>query len=148
MAFLNSLDISGSALTAERLRMDIISENISNAQTTRTESGGPYKRKMVVFQPADEGGSFKDALDSRISGESAAAKGVKVTGIVEDDTPSTPVYDPENPDADESGYVQMPNVNIVKETIDMMSATRAYRANLTVLNAVKNMASKALEVGK
>lgn len=148
MAFLNSLDISGSALTAERLRMDIISENIANAQTTRTASGGPYKRKMVVFQPADGGQSFKDTLDSELAGDSSSAKGVKVTGIVEDKTPSTPVYDPDSPDADSSGYVQMPNVNVVKETVDMMSATRAYSANITVLNAVKSMASKALEIGK
>lgn len=148
MAFLNSLDISGSALTAGRLRMDIISENIANAETTRTSSGGPYKRKMVVYQSADDSPTFKDTLESQLSGESSSTKGVKVAGIVEDQTPSTPVYDPDNPDADSSGYVQMPNVNIVKETVDMMSATRAYSANITVLNAVKNMASKALEIGK
>lgn len=148
MAFLNSLDISGSALTAERLRMDIISENIANAETTRTSSGGPYKRKMVMYQSADGTPSFKDTLDNELSGGSSSSKGVKVTGIVEDKTPSTPVYDPENPDADSTGYVQEPNVNVVKETVDMMAATRAYSANLTVLNAVKSMASKALEIGK
>lgn len=148
MAFLNSLDISGSALTAERLRMDIISENIANAETTRTAGGGPYKRKMVVFQSADNNPTFKDTLQSELSGENPSAKGVKVAGIVEDQTQSTPVYDPNNPDADKNGYVQMPNVNMVKETVDMMAATRAYSANITSLNAVKNMASKALEIGK
>ena len=148
MAFLSSLDISGSALTASRLRMDIISENIANAETTRTASGGPYKRKMVVYQSADGSPTFKDTLNGELSGENASEKGVKVAGIIEDQTPSTPVYDPQNPDADNNGYVQMPNVNIVKETVDMMAVTRAYSANITALSAVKNMATKALEIGK
>jgi flagellar basal-body rod protein FlgC len=148
MAFLSSLDISGSALTASRLRMDVISENLANSSTTRTENGGPYKRKMVLYQSADGGQDFQSALQDRLEGSSAAQGGVKVVGIVEDQTPSTPVYDPSNPDADAQGYVQMPNVDPVKEILDMMTVTRAYGANISALDAVKNMASKALEIGK
>lgn len=148
MAFLSSLDISGSALTASRLRMDVISENLANSSTTRTENGGPYKRKMVLYQSADGGQDFQFALQDRLGGSSAAPGGVKVVGIVEDQTPSTPVYDPSNPDADAQGYVQMPNVDPVKEILDMMTVTRAYGANISALDAVKNMASKALEIGK
>lgn len=147
MAFLSSLDISGSGLTASRLRMDVISENIANADTTRTENGGPYRRKMVIYQAADNGSSFQDLLsDSMQSGSSF--KGVKVTGIVEDNSDFQKKYDPTNPDADKDGYVLMPNVDITKETLDMMSVTRAYDANLSAFNAVKSMASKALEMGK
>lgn len=149
MAFLSSLDISGSALTASRLRMDVVSENIANASTTRTENGGPYKRKIVVYQSADGNQSFENALKSRMEGVSDAVPGgVKVAGIVEDQTPSTPVYDPSNPDADAQGYVQKPNVDPVNEVLDMMSVTRAYSANISALSAMKNMASKALEIGK
>ncbi len=149
MAFLNSLSINGSALTASRLRMDVISENIANATTTRTENGGPYRRKMVVYEPAsNENGSFASMFQKNIDNQSSNAKGVKVTAIVEDQTPFTTKYDPTNPDANAQGYVLMPNVDPVTETLDMMSVTRAYDANLTALNAVKEMASKALEIGR
>lgn len=149
MAFLSSLDISGSALTASRLRMDVISENLANSSTTRTESGGPYRRKMVVYQTADGNQSFEDALQNQLEGVSSAVPGgVKVAGIVEDQTPFTSVYDPTNADADDQGYVQMPNVDPTEEIMDMMSVTRAYSANISALNAVKSMASKALEIGK
>ncbi|MFU0831618.1 MAG: Flagellar basal-body rod protein FlgC [Oscillospiraceae bacterium] len=149
MAFLSSLDISGSALTASRLRMDVISENIANATTTRTETGGPYRRKMVVYRSADsEKHSFGSILSNTLDSASKALGGVKVEGIVEDQTPFTTVYDPSHPDADANGYVQMPNVDITKETLDMMAVTRAYSANINAFNAVKNMASKALEIGK
>lgn len=149
MAFLNSLNINGSALTASRLRMDVISENIANASTTRTENGGPYRRKMVVYEPAsNENSSFASMFQKNIDNQSSSAKGVKVTAIVEDQTPFTTKYDPTNPDANAQGYVLMPNVDPVTETLDMMSVTRAYDANLTALNAVKEMASKALEIGR
>ena len=149
MAFLNSLDISGSALTASRLRMDLISENIANAETTRTDSGGPYRRKMAVYQCADGKNTFRSMLDGELSdGETAVPKGVKVTKIAEDQTPFKEEYDPSNPDANAQGYVEKPNVNMIKETVDMMAVTRAYSANLTALDAVKNMASRALEIGK
>ncbi|HEX3018397.1 MAG TPA: flagellar basal body rod protein FlgC [Caproicibacter sp.] len=149
MAFLNSLDISGSGLTASRLRMDLISENISNAETTHTDNGGPYRRKMAVYQCADDNSSFRSMLDSRLSSDSSSTlKGVKVTDIQEDQTPFSQEYDPTNPDANAQGYVQKPNVDLIKETTDMMAVTRAYSANLTAFDAVKNMAAKALEIGK
>ncbi|MEG2428968.1 MAG: flagellar basal body rod protein FlgC [Oscillospiraceae bacterium] len=145
MAFLSSLDIAGSALTATRLRMDVISENIANQNTTRTEKGGPYRRKMVVYEPRTDKGFdavFQNALNQ------GDPKGVRVTKIIEDETPFKPVYRPEHPDANEQGYVMLPNVDPIKETIDMMAATRAYDANITAFNAVKTMAAKGLEIGK
>lgn len=149
MAFLGSLDISGSALTAERLRMDVISENIANASTTRTENGGPYRRKVVVMEPAAQQTSFRRMFEDKLnnSGDNGLG-GVKVTKIAEDPSDFTPVYDPSNPDANAQGYVMMPNVDPIKETLDMMSSTRAYDANLTAFNAVKGMAAKALEMGR
>lgn len=149
MAFLNSMDISLSALTAQRLRLDVISENIANVQTTRTEGGGPYRRKTVVFQPIDNG--FRDALTGAMNDGTATAPvqgGVMVSQVAEDQTPFKIVYDPTNPDADAQGYVQMPNVDILKETVDAMSASRSYDANVTAFNTIKLMASKALEVGR
>lgn len=149
MAFLSSLDISGSALTAERLRMDVISENMANASTTRTEAGGPYRRKMVVFQSSETPqNTFRDMMEKRMNGAGQVGGGVKVTQIVEDPSELTPVYDPTNPDANAQGYVMMPNVDPIKETLDMMSATRSYDANLTAFNALKQMAAKALEMGR
>lgn len=144
MAFLNSLSISGSALTAQKFRMDVISQNIANADTTRTEEGGPYRRKMVVFTPKE--GDFGSALNS--ASKNLEGAGVQVTEVVEDSSALTPVYNPTHPDADANGYVMMPNVNTVKEMTDMISATRSYEANITVFNAVKQMAQKALDIGK
>lgn len=146
MAFLSSLNISASALTAESFRLDIISENIANATNTRTENGGPYRRKMVVLQAqGEEQSRFRRIFSDQLS---KAAQGVQVTQVAEDTSAFTPVYDPTHPDANAEGYVMMPNVDPVKETIDMMAATRAYEANLTAFNAVKNMATKALEMGR
>jgi flagellar basal-body rod protein FlgC len=147
MAFLNSLDISGSALTAERVRMDVISENIANATTTRTEEGGPYRRKMVVLESVGKK-SFQELMQDNINSMQQSKGGVKVTRIEEDQSEFNLVYDPTNPDADAQGYVKMPNVDQTKETLDMMSATTSYNANLTAFNAVKTMASKALEMGR
>lgn len=145
MAFLNSLNISGSALTATRLRMDVITENIANQSTTRTQNGTPYRRKMVVYRPI-ENNSFRSMFEQGLV--TTNAKGVKVSEIVEDKTDFKPVYNPEHPDADENGYVMMPNVDPIKETIDMMAATRAYDANITAFNAAKEMAARALEIGR
>lgn len=145
MAFLSSLNISGSALTATRLRMDIISENLTNQNTTRTADGTPYRRKMVIYEPIGNN-TFRSIFTSKT--RDVQARGVRVTQIVEDETDFTPVYNPEHPDANEEGYVMMPNVDPVKETIDMMAATRAYDANITAFNAVKEMASRALEIGR
>lgn len=147
MAFLSSLDISGSGLTASKLRMDVISENIANASTTKTQDGGPYRRKMVVYEPAEQT-SFRHMFEQKMNSSIGTQKGVKVTGIVEDPSEFTPVYDPTNVDANTEGYVMMPNVDPIKETLDLMSVTRAYDANLTAFNAVKGMATKALEMGR
>lgn len=148
MSFLSSFDISASGLTAERQRLDIAAENLSNTNTTRTESGGPYRRKMVVLQEVPST-SFRTKFNSLLNKSASAAKGgVKVTEIIEDQRDLNPVYDPDHPDADENGYVMMPNVDPVKETIDGMSATRSYEANITAFNAIKQMAQKALEIGK
>lgn len=146
MSFLNSFDISASGLTAQRQRLDIASENIANSQTTRTESGGTYRRKMVVLEEVPST-SFRTRFNSLLN-RTASKGGVKVTEIIEDQRDLNPVYNPDHPDADEDGYVMMPNVDLVKETTDAMSATRSYQANLTAFNAIKLMAQKALEVGK
>ncbi len=145
MSFLNSLDISGSALTAQKFRMDVISSNIANASTTRTEEGGLYRRKMVVFQSTEQPMSFSSIMNA-LSGSSTG--GVEVSAVVEDPDYFKAVYNPTHPDADADGYVMMPNINTVEEMIDMMSATRSYEAGITVFNAVKLMASKALEIGQ
>ena len=143
MSFLESLNISGSGLTAQRFRMDVISENIANIDTTRTENGGPYRRKMVVLSSEN---SFKNMMVKNLSDYELG--GVEVTEIVEDQSEFKLVYDPEHPDADEEGYLRMPNVDSLKETTDMMEAFRAYQANVTALNTTKQMAVKALEIGR
>ena len=148
MDFLNSLNISGSGLTAQKLRMDIISENIANADVTKTESGKPYTRKMVVLKSMEGKDDFKTFLDKASGSASVSAKGVQVDQIIEDSAPYVPVYDPTNPSADAKGYVMMPNVNTTQEMIDMLGASRAYEANVTAFNAAKSMALKALEIGK
>lgn len=144
MSFLQSLNISGSGLTAQKLRMDIISENIANIDSTRTETGGPYRRKMIVLSST---GDFKKMLVKNLN-ISEINLGVEVTDIVEDQSDFKLVYNPEHPDADENGYVSMPNVDSLKETVDMMEAYRAYQANITALNTTKQMAVKALEIGR
>lgn len=142
-----SFNVAASALTAQRLRMDVISANMANVDTTRAKmvdgKWQPYRRKMVVMQPNESFSSFlSQAMNERSAG------GVKVTKIIEDETPFKLVYDPSHPDADENGYVQLPNVDPLKEMVDLMSATRSYEANVTVLNATKGMLMKALEIGK
>ena len=146
MDFLSSLNISGSGLTAQKLRMDVISQNIANAGVTKTENGTPYRRKMVVLRSMDGGaGSFQDALKKA---SNVQAGGVQVESIAEDQSPLVPVYNPSHPDANEDGYVMMPNVNTAQEMIDMLGASRAYEANVTTFNATKSMVLKALEIGR
>lgn len=140
MSFFDSLSSSASALTAQRLRMDVISNNLANANSTRTKEGGPYKRQMVVFESREE---FKQAVDGR---HTKTPLGVKVSQIKEDEQPFRLVYDPSHPDANPDGYVQMPNVNTIQEMTDMISATRSYEANVTMINSIKGMAAKALEI--
>lgn len=145
MSIFNSLDISASGMTAQRLRTDIIAQNIANVNTTRDENGDPYRRKTVVFAEKDIT-SFSDALNLAAS---TTGNGVKVTQIVEDDdTEMKLVYDPSHPDSNEEGYVTYPNVNTVTEMTNLIDASRSYEANVTAFNATKSMALKGLEVGK
>jgi len=139
------MDIAASGLTAERLRMDIIANNIANAASTRTEDGGPYRRQMPVFAPR-EAESFSSVFNRTQS--QMDSEGVRVVGITKDAAPFKKVYNPHHPDADKDGYVNMPNVDTVTEMVDMISASRSYEANVTVINAAKSMALKALEIGK
>ncbi|NLX63708.1 MAG: flagellar basal body rod protein FlgC [Clostridiaceae bacterium] len=148
MGLFDAFNISASALTAQRLRMDIIAQNIANVNTTRTEEGTPYRRKTVVFQEKEADIPFSQYLSEQSRKRFLAGGGVRVAAIVEDPTPFKEVYDPSHPDADENGIVRMPNVEIVTEMVNMISATRAYEANVTALNASKSMASKALEIGR
>jgi flagellar basal-body rod protein FlgC len=141
---LDSMNIVGSALTAERFRMDVALQNMANASTTRTASGEPYRRKQVVYE--ERAVDFKKALQSeeaRVNGG-----GVRVSEIVDSDEDFNLVYDPTNPDANDDGYVLMPNVDMTEERVDLMAASNAYQANLTALSVVKSLALKALEIGK
>ena len=144
MSLLDSMNITGSALTAERFRMNIALQNLANQNTTRTASGEPYRRKQVVFQ--ERGISFQDSL--RTATAKVEGGGVRVTQVVESQRDFIPVYDPNHPDANEEGYVMMPNVNSTEERIDLMGASNAYEANLTALKLVQSLALKALEIGR
>jgi len=143
MDILNSFKISGSAMQAQSQRLDTISSNLANIETTSTPEGGPYKKKSVYFQSTPL--SFKEELDGSLR---RATQGVKVTKIIEDQSPPRKIYNPTHPDADGDGYVAMPNVNHMEEMVDMMSATRSYQANATVIKSAKRMAMKALEIGR
>mgnify|MGYP001186422153 FL=1 len=149
MGMFDGINISGSALTAQRLRMDVISSNMANADTTRARQVNgewePYRRKMVSFQA--EPLAFSDHLNIAFKERAGLSGGVRVNQINEDPTPFKLVYDPSNPDAGPDGYVKMPNVDPLREMVDLMSATRSYEANVTVLNANKNMLMKALQIG-
>ncbi len=169
MAFLSSLDIAVSGMMAQRLRMDIISQNINNAVTTRTEDGTPYVRQVVVFteDTAYDNLSVRDFIkrktNSLVNGNmpfssvlqmnlsdrrQRTGNGVVVTEIVEDETPLTPVYDPSHPDADEDGYYYLPNVDVAEEQYDWIEASNSYTASLTIFNSAKKMAQQALSIGK
>ncbi|WP_374721886.1 flagellar basal body rod protein FlgC [Peribacillus tepidiphilus] len=152
MTIFHSMNTTASALTAQRLRMDIISSNMANVDTTRGKivngQWQPYKRKMVVFEPKEQGFSSFLNIAMNKKGDQSIGEGLKVSKIIEDDTPFKMVYDPEHPDANQDGYVALPNVDPLREMVDLMSATRSYEANVTVFNASKNMMMKALEIGK
>ena len=143
MSVFNSMKINASGLTLERLKMDIASTNIANVNTTRTEEGGPYRRKEVVFQE-----SLLNARNNITDQMEKKSFGVKVTEIMEDDENFKIIYDPNHPDADEDGYVMMPNVNMVDEMISLIKTQRSYEANITALNTSKNILKKALEISK
>jgi flagellar basal-body rod protein FlgC len=148
MSFWQSLRISASGLTAQRLRLDVISNNIANAQTTRTKEGGAYKRQDVVFTPQDPQPSLPTFIAAKHNNTDVVKGGVNVAQVTTDNEPGAKVYDPTHPDADKDGYVTYPNVNPVVEMTNMLSATRSYEANLTVVEAVKRMALKALDIGR
>ena len=137
MNIISGIDITAGALSAQRMRLDIVAQNIANAETTRTESGGPYQRQVV---------SFETELVKQAGGQSLQT--VKVSGISADKTPGQQVYNPQHPDAGPDGMVQMPNVNLAYEMVDLITASRAYEANLSVAKNAKNMAMKTLEIGK
>ena len=152
MSLMGSLNVSASGMSAQRTRMDIISQNIANVNTTRDENGDVYRRQTVVFAEKNDS-NFESILTAMQTGISRKidpmGDGVKITGIAEDHvTPMKMVYDPAHPDADEDGYVTMPNVNTVTEMTNLIDATRSFEANVTAFNATKNMALKGLEIGK
>ncbi len=143
MDILNSFKISSSALKAQSIRLNTISSNLANIETTSTPEGGPYKKKSVYFQSTPL--SFKEQLNAQVKGN---LQGVEVTKIIEDNKPARKTYNPSHPDADENGYVEMPNISVLEEMVDMMSATRSYQANVTAIKSAKRMALKALEIGR
>lgn len=145
MDFFDALNTSSAALSAQRLRMNLISGNLANVNTTRTSQGGPYRRKEAVFaaQPLER--SFQQILADRRNNQITS---VKVARVIEDRNPPVMKYDPRHPDADEKGYVAMPNINLMEEMVNMISASRGYEANVTALKAAKDMALKALEIGR
>ena len=148
MSVFSGFNISASGMTAQQLRSDIISQNIANVKTTRTEDGTPYRRKNVVFtEISSTGNNFSNVF--KAASNAVAGSGVKVSSIVEDTkTEMTKVYDPSHPDADEDGYVTYPNVNIITEMTDMIDASRAFEANVTAFESSKSMALKGLSIGQ
>ena len=147
MGYFGALDISASGLTAQRLRMDTISQNIANVSTTRTADGTPYRRKVTLFEERTEPGLFGGYLHSAAKGDNIGI-GVRVASILKDDAPFKLVYEPGHPEANADGYVSMPNVDVVTEMINMISASRSYEANVTSINTTKSLANKALEIGR
>ena len=144
-SFFNSMNISSSALAAQRVRMNILSTNLANANTTRTPEGGPYKRQDVVFTATPTGNEFEDFLDEDYGTQ---LQEVKVSQIHQDNSAPRKVHDPSHPDADKDGFVELPNIQVMTEMVNMIAATRAYEANTTALNSAKQMASHSIEIGK
>ncbi|MFY9270886.1 MAG: flagellar basal body rod protein FlgC [Candidatus Manganitrophaceae bacterium] len=142
--------ISASGLDAQRARLNIVSSNLANVESTETPEGGPYRRKDLVFSAAPIGGSFAETLQSTLGASSTGEDlpGVETTRIVEDERPFKRVYQPQHPGADQDGYVLYPNINPMEEMVNMITALRSYEANVTALNATKSMAMKALEIGR
>lgn len=147
MSIFNTMNVSASGMTAQRLRMDTISQNIANINTTRTDQGGPYRRKTVVFEEISSKDTFANMLNGYLKDYSNVG-GVKVSKVTEDQSPFTSQYDPTHPDANSEGYVLMPNVNSLEEMTNLISANRSYEANVTAFNANKSMLAKALDIGR
>lgn len=146
MSIFGSLRISGSALFAQRLRMDVIANNVANVNSTRGEDGQPYRRQSVVFREQAVGASFDNIL-GKATGKTEAG-GVEVTDIHRDTSAPRKVHEPTHPDADDEGYIYLPNVDVTTEMTDLVSATRAYQASSTVINATKSIAQSALNIGR
>ena len=148
MGLFDALGISGSGLTAQRLRMDVTAENLANAQTTRGANGKPYQRKDVILEEIPQSGFGAQLSSAMGTGTGGGAGGVQVAGIVADRSPGKLVYDPGNPDANAQGYVRMPNVDTVSEMVDLIDASRAYEANVTAMQSTKQMLAKTLDLLK
>lgn len=152
MSFFESMRVSSTGLTAQSMRMDVIAENIANVDTTRTEDGGAYKQKSVIFQEESSREPFDSVFSNEVFRDSygyeSTGQGVIVTEIATDDSQGVLTYDPTNVDADENGYVEQSNVNIVEQMVNMISASRSYESNVTAINTTKSMISKTLEIGK
>ena len=149
MGLFDALNVSGSGLSAERLRMDVVAENLANAQTTKDANGQPYKRKEVVLQEIGGGGfgaQLAGAMGARAASNDSSAGGVQVAGIVQDSTPGKQVYDPGHPDANAQGYVTMPNVDPVTEMVDLITASRSYESDVTAMQTAKQMFTKTLDL--
>jgi flagellar basal-body rod protein FlgC len=146
MGLLSAMDISASGLNAQRRRLEVISSNLANANTTRTVEGGPYRRKDLVFESAPVNESFSTNLDSAM--ERPGQSGVEVSAIYEDEAPFIKKYDPSHPDADAEGFILMPNVNPIEEMVNMISATRSFEASVQSINTIKEIARKSLEIGR
>ena len=146
MGFLDALRASASGLTAQRVRMKLISSNLANMHTTRTPEGGPYQRREPIFSAASpRKASFQDILDARQQGEVVE---VQTVGVVKDGREPIMKYEPDHPDADENGFVAMPNISVTEEMVNLVSASRSYEANIAAVKATKNMVLKALEIGR
>ncbi|MCF6208047.1 MAG: flagellar basal body rod protein FlgC [Ghiorsea sp.] len=141
-----SMHISSAGMAAQRARMDVVSENIANSESTRTEEGGPYRRNQVVFETVGVKSNFNSVFRGHLSGSDNTPQSVRVTEVTKDMSPFNEVYDPTHPDADANGMVKMPNVNTIKEMVDMNSAARSFEANITTMDASKRMFLKALEL--
>ncbi|MCL1863170.1 MAG: flagellar basal body rod protein FlgC [Defluviitaleaceae bacterium] len=152
MGFFNTMNISATGLTAQRLRMDTIAENIANVNTTRTADGGPYRRKTVLFEEMRDNDPFSIVFENIFgNGRNIPAPqgmGVRVSNIVEDDSPGLLKFEPTHPDADEYGYVRLPNVNIVEEMVNMIAASRSYEANITAMGVARTLTQRTLEIGQ
>lgn len=144
MDFFRAMEITASGLNAERSRMNTLASNLANARTTRTAAGGPYKRLDPVFQAVPMAQKFRDLVSDRTA---QVASTVEVKGIREDPNPPQMVYDPTHPDANGEGYIALPNISVVQEMVNMMTASRAYEAGVTVMQTVKGMARSALSIG-
>ncbi len=145
MDLIRTIDLAAGGMTAQRARLNVISMNLANANTTRTADGGPYRRKTTIFQATQAASGFDAHLQNELDRK---LNGVKVTDIVPVEGPFKKIFDPSHPDADETGYVYLPNVNLVEEMVLMLNANRAYEANAAVVKAAKDMALKALEIGR